>query len=303
MPRIVDTEIMEEHIESTYMVPFAEFVDRFDTFRDGSFPSHWHHGMEIHLILKGRARFLVNGIAYTVKEGTGIYIASRAIHSMKKADNGTISYNIVVDPQIFIYFLRNIQCTKYIAPLIQELPDALLIENSNEEGNRVLSALASIRDIDKDEEAYELFILEKLICLWRSLYLIVPHRPGGRQSRGKMLREKRMRIMVEFIRKHFNEPISIRQIAEAANVSKSECYRCFSLLSEVPPSEYLNKIRLLHAAQLLANTNHSIITICYQVGFNDTSYFAKMFKREYGLSPRSYRNKELMAHCLSLDPV
>lgn len=303
MQRVVDTEIMEEHIESTYMVPFAEFVDHFDTFRDGIFPSHWHQGMEIHIILKGCAKFLVNGTAYTVEAGSGLYIASQAIHSMKKVDNGTISYNIVVDPQIFIYFLRNMQCTKYIVPLIKELPDALPIERTSKKGNNVLSALDSIRGIGRREEAYELLILEKLICLWRNLYLIVPHRSESGQTRGKMLREKRMRIMVEFIRKHFNEQLSICQIAEAANVSKSECYRCFSLLSEMAPSEYLNKIRLLHAAQLLSDTNQSIITICYQVGFNDTSYFAKMFKREYGISPRAYRNKELIAHHQSTDSV
>lgn len=303
MQRIVDTEIMEEHIESTYMVPFAEFVDYFDTFRDGIFPSHWHRGMEIHIILKGSAKFLVNGTTYMVREGSGLYIAPQSIHSMKKVDDGTISYNIVVDPQIFIFFLRNMQCTKYIMPLIKGLPDALLIERSSKKGIGVLSALDAIRAIGREEEAYELLIMEKLICLWRNLYLIVPHHQDNGQSRSKMLREKRMRVMVEFIRKHFYEQLSIQQIAEAANISKSECYRCFSLLSEMAPSEYLNKIRLLHAAQLLSDTNQNIIAICYQVGFNDTSYFAKMFKREYGLSPRSYRKKETIAHHQSTEPV
>lgn len=57
--------------------------------------------------------------------------------------------------------------------------------------------------------------------------------------------------------------------------------------------EYLNGFRIDCAAALLATSDESVNEIAYACGFVDPCYFAKLFKRYRGISPRSYRNEHL----------
>lgn len=83
--------------------------------------------------------------------------------------------------------------------------------------------------------------------------------------------------------------MTITEIASAANISKSECFRCFSELSRTTPIEYVNQFRLFQASQMLITSKESVSDICYQTGFNSTSYFSKKFKEQYRMSPKEYR--------------
>lgn len=60
----------------------------------------------------------------------------------------------------------------------------------------------------------------------------------------------------------------------------------------MPPSQFLNKIRLHHAAVLLVTTEKKIIEICHESGFNNLSHFYHSFEKVYGVSPLKYRNMQ-----------
>ena len=65
----------------------------------------------------------------------------------------------------------------------------------------------------------------------------------------------------------------------------------FKELYDYSPIEYLQRRRIGEAQTLLINTDLSITTIAYQVGFNSSSYFTTLFKKVVNLSPRVYRNQ------------
>ncbi|WP_028527511.1 helix-turn-helix transcriptional regulator [Ruminococcus gauvreauii] len=100
-----------------------------------------------------------------------------------------------------------------------------------------------------------------------------------------------MKNMLDYIHQNYSQPITIQDVSASANISKSECFRCFSELSKITPVEYINKFRLLQASQLLLTTDKSMVDICYTTGFNNTSYFSKKFKEQYGVTPKAYRSK------------
>ena len=66
---VINHKMMEELAHPNQMFPISEFIDHFDTFADGSFPSHWHHELELQIVLKGSAEYQVNGTPYVVEEG------------------------------------------------------------------------------------------------------------------------------------------------------------------------------------------------------------------------------------------
>lgn len=273
------------------MIPVLEFMDMFDSFPNNSFPSHWHHEFELQIILSGCAEYNVNGIPYKVEKGCAIYIAPEAVHFAKGTSAGTIGYNILVLPQLLIKLLASANCEKFTVPLTTRQPEALVITNVRKEGLNVLELLKKMYHAENSILLHELIFLESVIGIWRNLLTIFPPQTPSAKDSGMVQREQRMKEMLNFIQQNYAQPITISEIATAANISRSECFRCFAELSKISPVEYVTQFRLLEASQLLVTSDKSIADICYTTGFNNTSYFSKKFKMQYGMTPKEYRSK------------
>jgi len=93
-----------------------------------------------------------------------------------------------------------------------------------------------------------------------------------------------------FIHEHFNEDISVKQLANISCVSKSYISRIFVKKLGVSPIKYLNSIRIDAAKRLLLDSELSVNEISLRVGFNDSLYFSRVFKKLTGVSPTAFRN-------------
>ena len=289
MSHLYSHHAVQEEVIHSNQVPLSEFVDHFDTFANRSFPSHWHHELEIQLIISGCAKYHINGVDYTVGEGSAIYIAPETVHMMQGEVPGTVGYDIVLLPQFLIRLLQDIHCDKYALPLTERRPDALVIAPDRKESHGILEAMRKMYYMERSYPAYDIFLLEHILEIWRNLLSLFPASRQGSTDEGQKLRDQRMKAMLSYIWEHYAQPITIQDIAASANISKSECFRCFSELSKTTPIEYINQFRLLQAAQALTSTNKSISDICYMTGFNNTSYFTKKFREQYGMTPKAYR--------------
>ena len=90
--------------------------------------------------------------------------------------------------------------------------------------------------------------------------------------------EQRVKKILEYIEEHYGEYITIEDMARQANVSRTECFRCFQRITGQTPLEYLTFYRLGQAAYKLRNTDSSITEICISSGFSQPSYFGKKFR-------------------------
>ncbi|MDO4427533.1 MAG: AraC family transcriptional regulator [Moraxella sp.] len=81
----------------------------------------------------------------------------------------------------------------------------------------------------------------------------------------------------------------IFEMAEFANVSRSQLIRLFNQHLGISPHAFLHKIRLQKAAMLLKQSNHSVLYVALSVGFGSETHFSKAFKKYYGITPSSYR--------------
>lgn len=88
---------------------------------------------------------------------------------------------------------------------------------------------------------------------------------------------------------HAHEPIALEDTALRAGLSPFHFLRLFSRVLGVSPHQYLVRVRLRHAARLLADPGRSITDIAYGVGFGDLSNFVRTFQRAAGVSPRAFR--------------
>ena len=99
------------------------------------------------------------------------------------------------------------------------------------------------------------------------------------------------RKAMAYARKHYNKQISIERISGEVNVSPS--YFCRRFLAETGKTwtKYLNEIRIENSKSLLYETNYSLLQIAEEVGFEDQSYFSRVFKKITGITARDYRKK------------
>ncbi|PSL42872.1 AraC family transcriptional regulator with amidase-like domain [Chitinophaga niastensis] len=94
-----------------------------------------------------------------------------------------------------------------------------------------------------------------------------------------------------YIEKHFDQQISVEQIAEQTNMSKRNFIRRFKSATQNTPLEYLQRVKIESAKKELEKNALNISTLMYNAGYNDLKTFRQVFKRLTGLTPQDYRRK------------
>ena len=96
----------------------------------------------------------------------------------------------------------------------------------------------------------------------------------------------------EIITRNFtNEEFTIDKMAEEMAVSRSNLQRKLKGLTGMPPNDYIRLIRLKTAGELLREGEYRINEVCFIVGFNNPSYFARCFQKQFGILPKDYVKK------------
>ena len=88
-----------------------------------------------------------------------------------------------------------------------------------------------------------------------------------------------------YIYEHYAEPVTLADIAEAANISRSEAGRCFHAYMGCSPIEALIQYRLQMAHQLLSEKTQTLQQISSACGFHSVNYFSRQFKKKFGCAP------------------
>lgn len=93
---------------------------------------------------------------------------------------------------------------------------------------------------------------------------------------------------VRYIDRHFNERICAEEMAQLCGLSRYQFSRSFHRAFSITFQEYLLRYRIVQACRLLRRPKASVTRVGYTVGFNDCSYFARLFKRYVGMLPSEY---------------
>jgi len=96
---------------------------------------------------------------------------------------------------------------------------------------------------------------------------------------------------IDYIHKHFDEPLRLPQLAEMAGLSVYQFDQRIRSLFHVTAGQYLVKVRIDAACDRLASTEEVIAQIALACGYSDQSSFSRQFKQAVGISPLAYRKK------------
>lgn len=109
---------------------------------------------------------------------------------------------------------------------------------------------------------------------------------------------------IRFMEERYAEPISLQDIASTLHCSERQLQRLFKAKLNIGPLEYLIRIRMDHAQALLLKTNFPLKVIAESVGYGDSYYFSRAFKKHFGVSPLYFRqNRRISSSYVSGYPI
>jgi two-component system response regulator YesN len=100
-----------------------------------------------------------------------------------------------------------------------------------------------------------------------------------------------IRPAINYIDANYDKPISLADIARISHLSVSRLAHIFKEQMGITIIDYLTSVRIERAKQLLLATGQSCTEICFQVGYNNQSYFSRTFKELVGMTPRQFRSR------------
>lgn len=114
---------------------------------------------------------------------------------------------------------------------------------------------------------------------------------GGPHAAHQPTASRRVNGICEYLETHYRQDLDFTTLSTRLHMDQASLCRLFKRATGRTMTEYLNEIRVAAAAQLLVNTDDTLIDICFQVGFGNYSHFSRQFKRLKGCSPQSLRRQ------------
>ncbi len=260
--------------------------------RFAPFPSHCHDYVELVYMCSGQSTHVINGNRLTLQTGELLLLAQRTTQEILYTGSNDIAVNFIILPAFFEQvltlmgekdaplrrFLMDCLCggQSDIPYLHFKVADVLPIQNLIE--NLLISFLSS--QTSGHQLRQNTMGLLFLHLLEQTEHLTAPQ---GEQT-----------ILLDiyrYIETHYQNG-SLGELAETLHFDVAVLSRKIKKLSQKTYTELVQEKRLSHAAFLLKNTSRKISDIALSVGYDNISYFHRLFAAQFGVSPRTYRMKD-----------
>lgn len=160
----------------------------------------------------------------------------------------------------------------------------LLYKDNTEQLKRCFSELTNTWVLKKNG-----FEMQATACLYKLLSLFY----FDCTSRSDSSYASRLLCAKEYIDQHFNEPITLEQLAFLSNMSVTNFRREWKKHYSESPIQYRDSMRLYYAKEYLVSGYYTVTEIAEKCGFDDVSYFVRFFKQKTGLTPGEFKKKFL----------
>jgi AraC-like DNA-binding protein len=257
--------------------------------------NHYHKTYEIYYLLSGEKYYFIKDKTFLVKPGDIVLVNSFDFHRTSSVKNHPSERLLVRIDDSFI--ARIVSSFPNIDLFSCFKKDVRVLRVSNNLSNNVQSYLYKmlslyekyISKVSSADEFYMRIMAVDLLIMLNELldanqYQLIDH---------PSIMHKKISEIIKFINNNYMNDISLDSISNQFYISKFYFARLFKEIIGMTFIEYLNVIKLKEAENLLLKTNFSISRIADEVGFCDSSYFCKAFKKYYKYSPSDYRKEQL----------
>lgn len=256
---------------------------------------HWHNEIEIIYIEQGSLIFTIDTIPYNITAGQCLIINSGQLHSAKCINEEFSIHHAILCDMNFLSSTNYDYCqTTYISPLINgHFKFPLIIDETSNWGTEIIEQVTEILKIhDSKEFGYELSIkasLYKIIAI-----LAREHKFIVEQNSTKSQMSYKINIIkkaLNYIHNNYTHKIYIENLANEVNMNPQYFCRFFKTNIGKTPIDYINQYRIEQAAKIITVEDKNVSDVCFEVGFDNFSYFIKKFKQYKNCTPNKYKER------------
>ncbi len=251
---------------------------------------HWHRFEELVVVLNGTGCHCTEGKSYQIFAGDVFLIHSGKKHSYLNIDNLVIG-NLLFDPKLykndFELLKENDGYSSFFLadpklPAEQRFKSRFTLEA--DKLNRISQFLKQLQSLQNERSKGWKF--QSKIIFMQIIWMICEFLAEEKKDTKSI---HRMGKVLSYLENNLSEEVTLEKLSRIAHRSVSSLLRDFKTTVGESPIQYLQTMRLNKAAEMLRETNLSLSVIAFSVGFDDSNYFSKMFRKRYAVSPRDYR--------------
>ena len=292
MSRKKEYEEKEKHGTAQFPVGLHKLEYPADT--DVMFYVHWHQEFEFLVLTEGKVLFTIEDRKYVMNPGDIVFINSNYLHMAKNICGGVCSfYAIDFSYHVLNEDIHSIFSKKFIRPILNDkyvFPDFMPVSEDEDKcwQKDIRNYLHEIGECPEHElEPFELMIRSRILAIWDILdkNCVRAQKDNDIESRYS----ERLEPVISYIKENYAYEITLGELAAILPMSEGQFSRVFKQTMKLSPIQYLMRYRILQSCKLLQDTEKKIGEIANLSGFNNISYFNRVFLNTIGCTPKEYR--------------
>lgn len=254
--------------------------------------THWHEEAEFFLLLEGEILFQVDTDYFTLRPGEAVFIESGDIHAAYAVKETPCRFcALVFHPDLLASAQYDTIQQTVILPL-QEKRQSFprhITSSIPWQGELLLHLERMMEAYDNKMPGFESFMKGTLLIMLSHI-AVEGRSVNHSQSEGAdSTKIDRLKKVILYIQDNYQEPIRTRDLSELIPMSEGQFCRFFKSMTRKTPVDYINSYRIRQAAALLQQSDRKISDIAMDVGFDNVSYFIKVFRKAMNCSPSEFR--------------
>ena len=256
-----------------------------------SVPVHWHEEMEFIVVKKGRGLVTLDRESRLLEAGQAVIVLPGQLHGIRQYQQERMEYeNIIFRLEMLLPKEGDVCGPKFLEPY----RDGKLLYPAWIDGSALYheEMLECIRKMDElSEQRPRGYPLAVKGWLFQFFFLLFSQVEPTLAEEGREKSLDKMKRILRRIEVDYGKPLSIKEMAELSGFSESHFMKFFKNHMGVPFVSYLNDYRLTLAARALAEGQEDVLTVAMDVGFSNVSYFNRLFKKKFRMTPLEYRKR------------
>ena len=238
---------------------------------------HIHDFYELYYLEKGNVLYFIGNELFKMKPGEMIFTPTNLYHKTNYDEKADVERILFTFPKEFI--------DEEYKMYITELKKSKHIQFS---ANNLYKIREIIKKIEFEHNERSIGFEKMQKALFMELLVTISRYKLKENKEKYSSAHKIIREAVQYISTNYNQEITLSALARKYAISPPHFSSQFKKITGVGMNDYLNITRIVASEKLLETTNLPITKIAMECGFNDSNYFASVFKKIKGITPKKY---------------
>ncbi len=276
--------MIETLVETRKIVKYGKklLVKFYDNSDNEDYPPHSHDSIEIIMPIENGYTVICGDFHHHLRAGDVLVIQPNLLHSMPAIPGR----RLICQASLLPNYSQTRDARKF-PPTILLTPerDKALLTNVQQQLYDVQARYQSFG------LAAELSLYINFLQILQSIFLVFDgnHACMADQPHGWQEHNNRLKTICEYINCHYQDKLTLEEMAKKSGYSKYHFERLFKQSTSESFYQYLNRVRIMKAEQLINHTNISIADVASRCGFRTLSSFYRSFRIKHGCTPAEYR--------------